>query len=185
MDPINPWIDLGETRRLAERLMASPRESNPLPAIVDVDDGMDGFAMADVDGGFADEVEEVVPGEESREDVSEESVPLARGADFTAARVGICDEFGALGMMMVDAAGEVLFCEGGYDAFAFFLRDLAVRGSRGVSSSRLKLGSGSTLVAIPIESETGLQWLGVVLPAGCAADQVERIHAQWIASSGS
>ncbi len=180
MDPINPWIDLSETRRMAERLMTPNREPVEAPDDSGFDDSFVGFSEPSADVGFADDAEETqfaMP--QPADPAAPEPVP-ANDREFTAARHALRQRFGPLAMCMVDQSGNLVFTEGGFDAFHFVLRDLAVTGAPPTQNRRLKVGASAVLEILPIESERGFEWLGVVLSGALSQEETAQIRTLWM-----
>lgn len=181
MDSINPWIDLGETRRMAERLMATPRDPEVKHS---ADDILAGFPLEiPDDGGFAESVKAAPPavGHPVARPATTPGIP-DQDEVHAGARAKTREAFHALAIMMVDRGGQLLFSEGPFDAFHFALRDLAAATDTAPVARRLKVGASASMEAIPVLTDQGTHWLGVVLPKAAAPGEVERIHHLWISA---
>jgi hypothetical protein len=180
MDPINPWIDPNETRRMAERLMQPAREPVQAPEDTGFDDSFVGFSdsMAEEFEVLAPELDQI---EEPEELASSAQVTpeLEDSAPYPEHHAMLRDQFGAIASFMTDANGELVFTEGGYGAFQFVAQNLA-KSAAPPNHLRLKIGANAVLEIIPIESETGFAWLGVIFPALLPQDVVGQIRLHWL-----
>jgi len=186
MDPVNPWLDADEVRRMAERLMMPVRE----PAVSVADAGFDEAFV-----GYASE----------RPAPPAPPVPPAPPAPFTpvkppapavapsaaAARGPFLDriqhfrdwmsrEYAATGMFILDREGAVIFDESDHGRLHFLARSLALASRRpGTSAANVhvKIGAGTTLEVIPVETAYGCLVLGAVVAEALPPAAVSAVMA--------
>ncbi len=175
MDPINPWLDPIEVRRLADRLMRPGRE----PAMTVTDAGFDeGFV------GYASDppvtpaappplpapVRIVEPPVSTPPTPPPETQTTARGPfldRITRFRDWMRDNFAATGVFILDREGAVIFDESSHGRLHFLARSLALASRRPGSSGgnvHVKIGAGATLEVIPVDTAYGCLVLGAVVP---------------------
>lgn len=184
MDPINPWLDPVEVRRLAERLMKPARD--PAVTITDAgfDEGFVGFAncqatVPHVQSAAVAESKtleiQIQPPPRSEPESVFQAVP---GSVPTTARGPFLDRihrfrdwmrhhFAATGMFILDREGSVIFDESHHGRLHFLARSLALASRRPGSSGgnvHVKIGAGATLEVIPVETPYGCLVLGAVVP---------------------
>ncbi|MGL5018404.1 MAG: hypothetical protein ACRDBP_09740 [Luteolibacter sp.] len=175
MDPIYPWLDPVEVRRLAERLVKPGRE----PSVTAADAGFD-----DAFVGFANErAATVVPAPQpaAPELVRATEVPVppeppvasslvARGPFLDRIkrfRDWMHQNFAATGVFILDREGEVIFDESHHGRLHFLARSLALASRRPGASAgnvHVKIGAGATLEVIPVDTAYGCLVLGAVVP---------------------
>ena len=164
MDPINPWLDPAEVRRLAERLMKPNRE----PAVPAPDAGFDdafvGYASDPVPQPPAPPpVREVIP-------LAPLTQTTARGPfldRITRFRDWLHHSFSATGIFILDREGAVIFDESSHGRLHFLARSLALASRRPgalAGNVHVKIGAGATLEVIPVETTYGCLVLGAVVP---------------------
>jgi len=180
MDPINPWIDPSETRRMAERLMQPAREPVSAPDETGFDECFVGFSeLSEVDA----EIVAPAPVEavNAWETIEAEPVPdAAEGSSvFSEQRAILRERFNAVASFMLDSQGALVFNEGKFGMFHFVARELAKIDAK-PQPLRIKVGATSMLEMIPIGSEGGYCWLGVVLPTLLPQDASGQIHLHWL-----
>ena len=186
MDPVNPWLDADEVRRMAERLMMPVRE----PAVSVADAGFDEAFV-----GYASE----------RPASPAPPVSLTPPAPFTpvkppapavapsaaAARVPFLDriqrfrdwmsrEYAATGIFILDREGAVIFDESDHGRLHFLARSLALASRRpGTSAANVhvKIGAGTTLEVIPVETAYGCLVLGAVVAEALPPTAVSAVMA--------
>lgn len=195
MDPINPWLDPVEVRRLAERLL----KPVPDPAASVVDAGFDaGFvgyagtrpaspAPATVPPPVVAAASETVP---QANPVVPPPVTLpATDVIHTTARGPFLDRiqrfrdwmrhhFAASGIFILDREGAVIFDESSHGRLHFLARSLALASRRQGSSAgnvHVKIGAGATLEVIPVETAYGCLVLGAVVPESLAPAAVTAV----------
>lgn len=177
-DPINPWLDPLEVRRLAEGLMKPHRE----PAVTVSDAGFDaGFVGYATDRPSAPAQPTVTaPVRTAVEPVQPESTTVARGPFLDRImrfRNWMSEQFGATGIFILDREGAVIFDESSHGRLHFLARSLALASRRPGSSGgnvHVKIGAGATLEVIPVDAPYGCLVLGAVVaeslpPASVAA----------------
>ena len=200
MDPINPWLDPIEVRRLADRLMRPVKD----PAVTVTDAGFDeGFV------GYATEgipIPAAVPVSSPARVVGpplEETTPQAisppplaqprpqpHGETIeSSARGPFLDRirrfrdwmrhhFSATGIFILDREGAVIFDESNHGRLHFLARSLALASRRPGSSAgnvHVKIGAGATLEVIPVETPYGCLVLGAVVPEALAPPAVAAV----------
>lgn len=178
-DPIYPWLDPIEVRRLAEGLMRPHRE----PPVTVSDAGFDaGFVGYATDRPPATTSPPVVraPIRAAVEPVVQESTSTARGPfldRITRFRNWLHDQFSATGIFILDREGAVIFDESSHGRLHFLARSLALASRRQAASGgnvHVKIGAGATLEVIPVDTAYGCLVLGAVVaeslpPASVAA----------------
>lgn len=181
MDPINPWIDPNETRRMAERLMRPSREPVVAPDETGFDDSFVGFS--DLPDGVAEFATPEPTPADQEPDASPAGPPPPDAGNpslFSEQRAMLRERFDAMASFMIDSRGALLFHEGGYESFHFLARESAKSGVK-PTAIRIKVGATAILEIIPIESDVGTNWLGVVLRKVPPADSVGNIRLHWLA----
>jgi hypothetical protein len=200
MDPLEPWIDASAARRLAERLLADPREP-------EVDPGPDAGFGADFIGFAAERqappppppvmVEAPPPLDDARvfeplqeppalviadapppePGVSSRGPLLVRLARF---RDSLVRHTGARGVFILDREGKPVMEDPAYARMHFLARSLAqayrpVAGNAG--NVHVKIGANEVLEVVPVETPFGWLVLGTVVPRPLAAAAVAEIAA--------
>ena len=163
MDPINPWLDPAEVRRLAERLMQPNRE----PAVPAPDAGFDdafvGYASDAILQPPTPPVREVIP-------LAPLTQTTARGPfldRITRFRDWLHHSFSATGIFILDREGAVIFDESSHGRLHFLARSLALASRRPgalAGNVHVKIGAGATLEVIPVDTTYGCLVLGAVVP---------------------
>ena len=170
MDPIYPWLDPIEVRRLADRLMRPENEPTPTVADAGFDAGFVGYASDPLPHPAV--VPPPVPPVTAPEPVP---VPVeiptsARGSfldRITRFRDWMRHHFAATGIFILDREGAVIFDESGHGRLHFLARSLALASRRPgtlVGNVHVKIGAGATLEVIPVETAYGCLVLGAVVP---------------------
>jgi hypothetical protein len=190
MDPIHPWLDAAEVRRMAERLMKPNRE----PAVTAPDAGFDdafvGFAtdplpqppapppplplVVPPSGGLQlsppPAREEPPPPLDSPFQAPPETQTTARGPfldRITRFRDWLHHSFSATGIFILDREGAVIFDESSHGRLHFLARSLALASRRPgalAGNVHVKIGAGATLEVIPVDTTYGCLVLGAVVP---------------------
>lgn len=173
MDPIYPWLDPLEVRRLADRLMRPTRE----PAVTVTDAGFDEAFV-----GFASDPGALPPPQPPVEAPPVVAVPVhtapaepepassARGPfldRITRFRDWMRHNFAATGVFILDHQGAVIFDESSHGRLHFLARSLALASRRPGATAgnvHVKIGAGATLEVIPVETAYGCLVLGAVVP---------------------
>ena len=177
MDPIYPWLDPIEVRRLAEGLMKPHRE----PTIAVEDAGFDQTFV-----GYATDRPSPPlnrPSLPPHQQVAETPAPapviaapeevaspsIARGP-FLDRISRFCDwmrqQFSATGIFILDREGAVIFDESSHGRLHFLARSLALASRRQGASGgnvHVKIGAGATLEVIPVDTAYGCLVLGAVV----------------------
>jgi hypothetical protein len=192
MDPIFPWLDPLEVRRLADRLMAPAQD----PSVAVSDAGFDaafvGYAAvrppptptlstststsasasppAVVPAAQPPPVSVPTPPEPVFQAVQESGTSTARGPFLDRIhrfRDWMRHHFAASGIFILDREGAVIFDENNHGRLHFLARSLAHASRRPGSSTgnvHVKIGAGATLEVIPVETTYGCLVLGAVVP---------------------
>jgi hypothetical protein len=200
MDPINPWLDPIEVRRLADRLMRPVKD----PAVTVTDAGFDeafvGYATERAAAPVAVPVssparvvgpplEETVPQSatppplaQPRPQPIEESIESSARGPFLDRirrfRDWMRHHFSATGIFILDREGAVIFDESNHGRLHFLARSLALASRRPGSSAgnvHVKIGAGATLEVIPVETPYGCLVLGAVVPDALAPPAVAAV----------
>lgn len=190
MDPINPWLDPLEVRRMADRLMKPAREPSVTVADAGFDEGFVGYAAAQVG---RQETPPPLPPQAREVPVAPAAVPaaipvgvavppenpvIARGPfldRITRFRDWMRHNFAATGIFILDREGAVIFDESNHGRLHFLARSLALASRRPGASAgnvHVKIGAGATLEVIPVETAYGSLVLGAVVAESLAPASV-------------
>ena len=218
MDPIYPWLDPVEVKRLAESLLKPLRQPNLKVADAGFDAGFVGYATGSSSQAKAPvvvsslEIPALVMPSPAHElssdpfavtDMSSPAPPVLEPApvpvpvvervvappvEETKAVVRIPfqesvirfrdwmrENFAATGIFILDREGEVLFEDGHQGRLHFLARSLAIAPrspSVGPGNVHVKIGAGSMLEIIPVDSPHGRMVLGVVVPEALVPSSV-------------
>jgi hypothetical protein len=193
MDPVNPWLDADEVRRMAARLMKPAR--NPEVHVTDAgfDEDFVGFAnerpaspapvpappapVSPVSPPPVEPVKQLAP------EAAEPVPSTARGPFLERIRRfrdWMHREFSANGLFILDREGTVIFDESAQNRLYFLARSLALASRRpGTSAANVhvKIGAGATLEVIPVETAYGCLVLGAVVPEALPPAAVSAVMA--------
>ena len=220
MDPIYPWLDPVEVKRLAESLLKPLRQPNLKVADAGFDAGFVGYATGSSSQAKAPvvvsslEIPALVMPSAAHDlssdpfavtDMSSPAPPVLESArapvpvpvvervvappvEETKAVVRVPfqesvirfrdwmrENFAATGIFILDREGEVLFEDGHQGRLHFLARSLAMapgRSSVGPGNVHVKIGAGSMLEIIPVDSPHGRMVLGVVVPEALVPSSV-------------
>lgn len=170
MDPINPWLDPVEVRRLAERLMMPVPDSTVSVADAGFDEAFVGYASARPAAPTLPPPVVMARPEPVRQPVSESIPSSARGPFLERIqrfRDWMRHHFAATGIFILDREGAVIFDESSHGRLHFLARSLALASRRQGASAgnvHVKIGAGATLEVIPVETPYGCLVLGAVVP---------------------
>jgi hypothetical protein len=182
MDPLQPWVDAQEMRRLAEALMTSPARTLETSE----DAGFSGDFV-----GFADDQSPApaapIPTEEKTSLPSAATVVTAPAEPPRAAahpvtptakvrgpflerlsrfREWLLAHGRVQGLFVLDKDGAVIFDDGDHERLHFMARSLAMAAKRspeGWSHVHMKVGSTGLLEVIPIETVYGRMVLSLIV----------------------
>jgi len=189
MDPINPWLDPVEVRRMAERLMRPVRD----PAVTVSDAGFDeGFVGYASDRPVSPAPQQAVPARIVGPPVRETPPPApepVRETIASSARGPFLDRihrfrdwmrhhFAATGIFILDREGSVIFDESNHGRLHFLARSLALASRRPGSTAgnvHVKIGAGATLEVIPVDTAYGCFVLGAVVPESLQPEAVSAV----------
>lgn len=188
MDPVNPWLDADEVRRMAERLMKPAR--NPAVSVADAgfDEAFVGYA-SDRPASPAPPVSPAPPPPAAPvtpvkpQPAAAPSASAARGPFLDRIqrfRDWMSGEFSASGMFILDREGAVIFDESDHGRLHFLARSLALASRRpGTSAANVhvKIGAATTLEVIPVETAYGCLVLGAVVPESLPPAAVSAVMA--------
>ncbi len=185
MDPIYPWLDPIEVRRLAEGLMRPSRETSAPLSDAGFDDAFVGFAtqpealplvVAPPPAVLSPTIAEPTSEQnDSAEDVVARGPFLDRIIRF---RDWMRSQFGATGVFILDRDGAVIFDESKHGRLHFLARSLALASRRQRSSTgnvHVKITASSTLEVIPVETAYGCLVLGAVVPEALNQNSVAAV----------
>ena len=220
MDPIYPWLDPVEVKRLAESLLKPLRQPNLKVADAGFDAGFVGYATGSSSQAKAPvvvsslEIPALVMPSPAHDlssdpfavtDMSSPAPPVLEPApvpvpvpvvervvappvEETKAVVRIPfqesvirfrdwmrENFAATGIFILGREGEVLFEDGHQGRLHFLARSLAIAPrspSVGPGNVHVKIGAGSMLEIIPVDSPHGRMVLGVVVPEALVPSSV-------------
>lgn len=183
MDPIYPWLDPNEVRRLAERLMRPDRA----PSVTVTDAGFDetfiGFASEEP----ATQVGATLPPvpEPPPEAIPAEELPPAPTAAqgpfldrVNHFRDWLSEAFSAAEIFILDRDGVVIFDESGHGRLHFVARSVALASRRlgaPAGNVHLKISAGATLEVIPVANAYGCFVLGAVVPEALSPASVAAV----------
>jgi hypothetical protein len=193
MDPINPWLDAAEVRRLAERLMKPAHNPGANVSDAGFDEAFEGFASARA--ATLPSPQEAAPAgvfearTESRADHSPPPPSPAPEPIASSARGPFLDRihrfrdwmrqhFAATGLFILDREGSVIFDESNHGRLHFLARSLALASRRPGTSAgnvHVKIGAGATLEVIPVETAYGCLVLGAVVPESLSPASVSAV----------
>ena len=165
MDPVNPWLDSAEVRRLAERLMKPNRE----PAVPAPDAGFDdafvGYANDSLPPPLPPPLRETPPPQAPADTPTSARGPFLDR--ITRFRDWLHHSFSATGIFILDREGAVIFDESSHGRLHFLARSLALASRRPgalAGNVHVKIGAGATLEVIPVDTTYGCLVLGAVVP---------------------
>ena len=187
MNPIYPWLDPIEVRRLAERLMMPAKASEISVKEAGFDEAFVGYASSPPPSGPATQATPApvaAPAPEPtrgsapvathpepvQQPVSETISTTARGPFLDRIqqfRDWMHHNFSASGVFLLDREGSVIFDESDHGRLHFLARSLAQASRRQGSSAtnvHVKIGASATLEVIPVETPYGCLVLGAVVP---------------------
>jgi hypothetical protein len=186
MNPVYPWLDPIEVRRMADRLMKPNREPSVTATDAGFDEGFVGYATDSVARPLVPSpppppaapvihtaAPEVAP--------APESSFIARGPfldRITRFRDWMRHNFAATGIFILDREGAVIFDESNHGRLHFLARSLALASRRPGASAgnvHVKIGAGATLEVIPVETAYGCLVLGAVVPESLAPTSVTAV----------
>lgn len=190
MDPINPWVDAAEVRRMAERLLAPSQQ--PDPSFRDA--GFDAEFIGYATGGPTSFAPPVTPTSAP----ASPPAPVAAGRTITPPpsavalsspfhsmadarkivrgpfldritrfRDWFAAEFSATGIFILDREGAVIFDENGNEKLHSLARNLAIASRKPgapPANVRLKIGTRATLEVVPVDTAYGYLVLGAIVP---------------------
>lgn len=176
MDPIKPWVDPIEVRRLADCLMRPARE----PGVTVTDAGFDQAFVGYATTGSASPAPPPtqMPAPHAPESQPEPPRPKALEPLPSSARGPFLEriqrfrdwmrhQFTATGIFILDREGLVIFDESNHGRLHFMARSLALASRRQGSplgNVHVKIGAEATLEVIPVETAYGCLVLGAVVP---------------------
>jgi hypothetical protein len=178
MDPLHPWIDADEVRRLAARLMNPSRDPEVRIADAGFDESFVGFAA---NRGAAPAPAPNPANPPPPLPSAEPSPAAARGPFLERIRLlrdWMGTQFSASGIFILDREGTVIFDESGHNRLHFLARSLALASRRpGTSAANVnvKIGSATTLEVIPVETAYGCLVLGAVVPEALPPTAVQSV----------
>jgi hypothetical protein len=198
MDPLRSWVDADEVRRLAARLIEPARDpATPVPAgEPGFDEGFVGFtgersATAEPSAATTPTPPPATkptpppapePSFQPRERDTPAPAPQSARGPFLEKirrfREWMGREFGAAGVFILDREGAVIFDDGLHDRLHFLARSLALASRRpatGTGNVHVKIGAGTTLEVIPVETAYGCLVLGAVVPGSLPPASVQAV----------
>lgn len=185
MDTINPWLDPIEVRRLADRLMRPVHEASVTITDAGFDEAFVGYAAAGTPSPAPPQEPAV-----RAADSFPPPVPLETAASPpVSARGGFLERvqrfrdwmghhFHAKGVFILDREGSVIFDDQSEVRMQYLARSLALAARRPGASTgnvHVKVGPGSTLEVIPVETTYGMFVLGAVVPEPLSAPAVTAV----------
>lgn len=194
MNPINPWLDPAEVRRLAELLMNPVRDPTVSVADAGFDAAFVGYASETraaptpdsppirTSPVFSAHPAEMKALEPTPSAITAGSIPTSARGPFLERiqrfRDWMVHHFSATGLFILDREGSVIFDESHHGRLHFLARSLALASRRQGSSSgnvHVKIGAGATLEVIPVDTAYGCLVLGTVVPDALPPDSVAAV----------
>lgn len=180
-DPIYPWLDPVEVRRLADRLMRPDRAAPPSVTDAGFGEGFEGFASYQPQPPFTAAPSAPFTAAPPPPPRPEPPGPFqgapameiqgnARGPFLDRIhrfRDWMRHNFSATGIFILDREGAVIFDESNHGRLHFLARSLALASRRPGASAgnvHVKIGAGATLEVIPVDTAYGCLVLGAVVP---------------------
>lgn len=165
MDPISPWLDAAEVRRLATQLMM-PNEGHSAAAAEDTDfaGGTSNFAIP------AAAVELPQP-------IAEPPTFPQRADRF---QEWMRETYQATEIFLLDGGGQLIFDDSSHGRLHFLARSLAnslTNKTGGPSGNvRLQINAGSTVELIPLRTKKSVVILAAVVPKALSQSDVEAVR---------
>jgi hypothetical protein len=182
MDPLQPWIDADEVRRLALRLMKPSRDPDIGIADAGFDEGFVGFAGSRPAAPEPPALPVSPPAPPPVSPPQPESSPTAARGPFLDRIRGFRDwmgvQFSATGVFILDREGAVIFDESEHSRLHFLARSLAHASRRpGTTAANVhvKISAATTLEVIPVETAYGCLVLGAVVPEALPPAAVQTV----------
>jgi hypothetical protein len=189
MDPLHPWIDADEVRRLAARLMKPSRDPEVSIADAGFDEAFVGFAANRPAATTAQPPVPQQPVTPPPPPAPARVTPPAADPSPAAARGPFLErirrlrdwmggQFSASGIFILDREGAVIFDESGHNRLHFLARSLALASRRpGTTAANVhvKIGAATTLEVIPVETAYGCLVLGAVVPEALPPAAVQSV----------
>ena len=181
MDPIHPWLDPVDVRRMADRLLRPHKETGVENADAGFDQDFVGFATNPAAGMTATGQYELPPRQARIESPFHDDsppLPVMEPTNPATARGPFLDRikrfrdwmrhhFSATGVFILDREGSVIFDESTHGRLHFLARSLALASRRPGTTGgnvHVKIGAGATLEVIPVDTAYGWLVLGAVVP---------------------
>ena len=175
MDPVNPWLDPVEVRRLAERLLRPVTDATAAVSDAGFDDAFIGYATsapktADHAPRPSVESSTVRTPPPVFQPVSETIPSTARGPFLDRVhrfRDWMRQHFAATGLFILVREGAVIFDESSHGRLHFLARSLAQASRKPGGSAgnvHVKVGAEAILEVIPLDTPYGWMVLGAVVP---------------------
>ncbi|MEY4569365.1 MAG: hypothetical protein RLZZ398_804 [Verrucomicrobiota bacterium] len=185
MNPINPWLDPAEVRRMADRLIKPAREPNVTVADAGFDERFVGYAAPQAAPPPVHEVPAAVVAVPVAIPVggpiTSKKPLIARNPLFdhiTRFRDWMRHNFAATGIFVLDGEGAVIFDENNHGRLHFLARSLVLASRRpriSVGNVHIKISAGATLEVIPVETAYGRLVLGAVVAESLAPASVAAV----------
>lgn len=180
MNPITPWLDPDEVRRLADKLISrQPAAADPRSQEAGFDSAFEGFApTSSPQQGYFPPPPAQPAATLAPPPPSAPSAPLPSADPLSSVRGPFLDRigrfrdwlhhhFGASGVFILDREGFVIFDESGHGKLHFLARSLALTSRRPgnpAGNVHVKIGATATLEVVPVETAYGWLVLGAVVP---------------------
>lgn len=175
MDPVQPWVDAEEMRRLAEALMASPTVIPKTIAEVGYSQEFEGYAgdapTVTVGHKLLDPVVAAIVEPAVRSDPTQpmRADPLTFVKAPYAPRLRqyvewVCSREPVLGMFLLNHDGKIVYDSGDHARYHFMARSLAQAAQRQqLAHAQMKIGAGDLLEVIPVDVEVGQWVVGLIM----------------------
>ena len=175
MDPVNPWLDPSEVRRLAEQLLRPVATDRLDSADPWFDSSFVGFTSKDTVAADTKKPEPAAPEPSPVPEIPPASPSLARLLQrIYIFRDWLVKNFQAEEIFILDCEGKVIFDESGHGRHHFMGRNLA-SASHGSGYIHVKIGPGAILDVIPCETPYGRIVLGALVPDALPPDYIRTI----------
>ncbi len=178
MDPVHPWVDPQEMRRLAEALMSAPVRQPQATEDAGFSGEFIGFAQGEGVSQVKPEVSVVTPPPVVVETPIRPSAGKVLGPfleRLSSFREWLHSRGLVKGLFVLDKEGAVIFDDGDHERLHFMARSLAMAAKRSPEGSghvQMKVGSRSILEVIPVETVYGRMVLGLLVEQPLSAMDV-------------
>lgn len=198
MDPLIPWIDADQVRKMAERLLTPSHQPVPVTLNRKEESGFIGFTPEDQllsSPSYTGDIEDTFsPSRTGIADVQPQSKPASSQSPDESGAVSkngtpfqqipqflgrVKREFSATDIYLLDQDGNVMFDEGRNEKLLALIKTFAPLSKKSptpLSNVRIKLGTQASLEIIPSENPSGFLYLGLVVPEAISQASAQNIR---------